>query len=114
MPLDAFGAPGAPGIFSLAGPDRVREVLSAAGFAGTTVTPVTAPATWGRDAGDAAAFLLDSGPGRHLLERAAPESRDRARAALTEALRPYEDGGAFRLRGAGWLVTAVRPPAPGR
>ncbi|WP_275465619.1 class I SAM-dependent methyltransferase [Streptomyces noursei] len=114
VPLDGFGAPGAPGVFSLADPDRVREVLSAAGFAGTTVTPVTAPGTWGRDAGDAAAFLLGSGPGRHLLERAAPQSRDRARAALTEALRPYEDGGAVRLRGAGWLVTAVRPPAPGR
>ncbi|MFE3776213.1 class I SAM-dependent methyltransferase [Streptomyces sp. NPDC059122] len=114
LSLDGFGAPGAPGMFSLADPDRVQEVLSAAGFGETTVTPVTADGVWGRDAADASAFLLGSGPGRHLLEGAAPDTRERARTALVEALRPYEDGGTVRLRGAAWLVTAVRPPAPGR
>ncbi|MCK7628149.1 hypothetical protein MUU72_34545 [Streptomyces sp. RS10V-4] len=89
-------------------------MLSAAGFAQVTVVPAAADGVWGADAADAAAFLLASGPGLALLERAAPTNRERARAALTEALRRHEDGGAVRMRAAAWLVSAVRPPARGR
>ncbi|MEW1660867.1 hypothetical protein [Streptomyces sp. NPDC093707] len=105
---------GAPEMLSQADPDRVRHVLTAAGFTEVTVTAATAYGVWGRDAEDAAGFLLGSGPARHLLQQATPEAQDRARAALTQALRRHEDGGAVRLRGAAWLVTAVRAPAPGR
>ncbi len=34
VPLGDFDAPGRPGMFSLASPDRVRAVLTAAGFRG--------------------------------------------------------------------------------
>ncbi|WP_079064252.1 class I SAM-dependent methyltransferase [Streptomyces sp. NRRL F-4489] len=114
LPMDDFGASGdgySPGMFSFADPGRVRAVLSAAGFAEVAVAPAVAYGVWGRDAADAAAFLLGSGPGRHLLARASAGDRARARAALTEALRRHEDGGALRMRATAWLVTAVRPAA---
>lgn len=109
LPLGDFGAPGGPGMFSLADPDRIRTVLSSAGF--TDVSPVRAEAygSWGRDAEDAAAFLLDTGPGRHLTGQVDQETRDRAREALVNHLRDHEEQGAVRLRGTAWLVTAGRP-----
>ncbi|MEU9115294.1 class I SAM-dependent methyltransferase [Streptomyces sp. NPDC048483] len=108
LPVGDFGVPGTPGMFSLADPERIREVLSAAGFTDITANRATGYGTWGRDAGDAAALLLDSGPGRHLTGQVAPEVQDRARTALTDALRGHEDGDGVRLRGTGWLVTAGR------
>ncbi|MFF4694266.1 class I SAM-dependent methyltransferase [Streptomyces chattanoogensis] len=110
LPFGDFGAPGGPGMFSLADPQRIRTVLSAAGFTDITVTLVSGYGTWGRDADDAAALMLDSGPGRHLTGQVTPDVRDRARQALTDSLRAHEDGQGrgVRLRGTGWLVTARR------
>lgn len=109
LPVGNFGAPGAPGMFSLADPDRTREVLSAAGWRHITAERVQAVGPWGRDADDAAAFLLDSGPGRHLTGQVPPEIQDRARQKLTDILRAHEENGAVRLRSGAWLVTAARP-----
>ncbi|MEU9144567.1 class I SAM-dependent methyltransferase [Streptomyces sp. NPDC048349] len=108
LPLRGFGLPGAPGMFSLTEPDRIRALLTASGFAGVGVQPVEAYGNWGVDAADAAAFLLDSGPGHHLLNQVGPQARARARRALTDALRGYEADGAVRLRSSSWLVTADR------
>ncbi|MFD6431679.1 class I SAM-dependent methyltransferase [Streptomyces venezuelae] len=112
LPLGGFGAPGGPGMFSLADADGTCDVLSAAGFGRVEARRVETYGTWGRDAADAAAFLLDSGPGRHLLSQTTPEIRDRARSRLTETLRPHETGGALRLRSVALLVTGVRGSAP--
>lgn len=109
LPFGEFGTSGGPGMFSLADPDRIRAVLSAAGFAGIGVAGVEAYGDWGRDAEDAADFLLDSGPGRHLTEQVDQATRGRAREALVNRLREHEERGAVRLRGTAWLVTADRP-----
>ncbi|MFF2012504.1 class I SAM-dependent methyltransferase [Streptomyces sp. NPDC058195] len=109
LPVGGLGTPGAPGMFSLAEPSTVREVLSGAGYEAVSSERVEAHGTWGRDAADAAAFLLGSGPGRHLLDRAGPDDRERARRHLVGLLRPYERDGALRLRTAALLVTARRP-----
>ncbi|REK84866.1 class I SAM-dependent methyltransferase [Streptomyces inhibens] len=109
LPIGGFGAPGSPGMFSLVDPDRIHEVLSAAGFENVSAAHVEAQGTWGQDADDAAAFLLDSGPGRHLTSQVAPEVQDRARHRLTDVLRAHEENGAVRLRSSAWLVTAHRP-----
>ncbi|MGW6375344.1 class I SAM-dependent methyltransferase [Rhodococcus sp. NPDC055112] len=94
---------------SLADPSRIVEVLTAAGFESVTTESVDAPQVWGRDAEDAAGFLCDWGPVRFALEGADPSRSDRLRVAVTEALRPYEEPDAVRLRGTAWLVRAVRP-----
>ncbi|MGV9880198.1 class I SAM-dependent methyltransferase [Streptomyces sp. NPDC003006] len=109
LPIDGFGAPGGPGMFSLADVDRTRGLLSTAGFENVGTTRVEAYGIWGRDAADAADFLLGSGPGRHLTGQVTPEIQERARHRLTEILRPYERDGAVRLLSTALLVTATRP-----
>ncbi|WP_432127166.1 class I SAM-dependent methyltransferase [Streptomyces sp. bgisy082] len=110
LPVGDFGSPGLPGMFSLADPDRIRRVLAAAGFTGVTAERVEAYGTWGRGAEDAAEFLLGTGPGRHLTERADAETRARARRALEDRLRTHETAdGTVRLLSTCWLVTADRP-----
>lgn len=108
LPLGGFGAPGGPGMFSLADADGTCEVLSAAGFERVEARRVETYGTWGADAADAAVFLLDSGPGRHLTSQVTPETRTEAHTRLTETLRPHETAGALRLRSVALLVTAVR------
>lgn len=109
LPVGDFGVPGGPGMFSLAEADGTRAVLSAAGFTDIGTRRVEAYGTWGRDAADAAAFLLGSGPGRHLAGQVSPAARERARDRLTELLRPHEADGALRLRSTALLVTATVP-----
>ncbi|MFG2143018.1 class I SAM-dependent methyltransferase [Streptomyces sp. NPDC048696] len=109
LPVGEFGTPGSPGMFSLADPDRTNTILSAAGFEHIDVVRVEAYGTWGRDAADAAAFLLTSGPGRHLTSQVTEEVQTRAHRKLTDILRPHEKDGALRLHAPAWLVTANRP-----
>ncbi|HET6861008.1 MAG TPA: methyltransferase domain-containing protein [Streptomyces sp.] len=109
LPVGEFGAPGSPGMFSLADPERTVRILSDAGFEASEAVRVHADGVWGRDAEDAADFLLGSGPGRHLLEQVGPQEQRLARRTLTGALRPHERGDAVLLRSSSWLVTARRP-----
>ncbi|MFP1626374.1 class I SAM-dependent methyltransferase [Streptomyces sp. 5K101] len=109
LPLGGFGATGGPGMFSLADPDRIHEVLAGAGFDGIAAERVEAYGRWGSDAEDATAFLLSSGPGRHLLAQVDEATGERARRELADVLRLYEKDGAVRLLSTAWLVTAVRP-----
>ncbi len=107
-PVDTDGtAVGEP--LSFADPAVVRGVLADAGFVDVACIAQEAAGTWGRDAADAAGFLAGWGPIRHRLEPLDPAAGERVRAALTEAMRPYEGPEGVRLRGAAWLVTARRP-----
>ncbi|MFF8897155.1 class I SAM-dependent methyltransferase [Streptomyces lydicus] len=110
FPLGDFGRPGLPGMFSLAAPDRIHDVLTAAGFTGITVKQAQKYGTWGSGAADAAEFLLATGPGRHLMGQVGTTTRTRARQALEDHLRAHETAdGTVRLRSTSWLVTADRP-----
>ncbi|MER6999875.1 methyltransferase domain-containing protein [Streptomyces sp. NPDC000410] len=113
LPIGEFGVPGAPGMFSLADPARTTGLVSAAGFADVHAERVTAYGIWGRDAQDAADFLLDSGPGRHMLAQVDAATGDRARGTLRDALRPHEADGAVMLLSTAWLVTGRRAAAGG-
>ena len=109
VPVPEFAAPGAPGMFSLADRARIGEVLTGAGFDEVTQTPVEAPMLLGRDADDAAEFLLNSGPARFVLGPVDQAAVSRAREAVTAVLRPHEGPRGVRLRGAAWVVSATRP-----
>ncbi|MCX5149116.1 methyltransferase domain-containing protein [Streptomyces sp. NBC_00320] len=106
LPIGGFGAPGGPGMFSLADPDTATGLFRAAGLRNVRAEHIQAHGTWGRTAQEAADFLLDSGPGRHLLSSVDPAARARARRRLIEDLGAHETGGAVRLRSTGWLLTA--------
>ncbi|GAA2978351.1 hypothetical protein Sfulv_60370 [Streptomyces fulvorobeus] len=98
-------------MFSLTDPDRIRSLLTAGGFTGIDVERIEVPGKWGVDAADAAAFLLGTGPGRHLLDQVTPPEQDEARQALTAALQRHEADGTVWLRSSSWLVTAEREGA---
>ncbi|MER7792833.1 class I SAM-dependent methyltransferase [Streptomyces sp. NPDC097640] len=104
---DDFGQPGLPGMFSLAAPDRIRAVLTEAGFTGISIDKAQACGVWGHGAEDAAEFLLATGPGRHLLQQAPAAARPQALRALTDRLRTHETAdGTVQLISTSWLVTA--------
>ncbi|KAB1985765.1 class I SAM-dependent methyltransferase [Streptomyces triticiradicis] len=111
-PPQASGASAGPGMFSLADPVVVREVLTKAGFDGVRTEAVDALGNFGRDADAAAEHLLGSGPGRHLVELLGSagdgDGASRVRAALSAALTPYEQEPGVLMRTGAWLVTAVR------
>lgn len=97
------------GPFSLSEPSVVREVLGSAGFDDVEVAAVDATQVWGRDAADAAAFFAGWGPVRHALAELDADGSARAVDATHGAFRAFEEAGAVRLRGAGWLVSARWP-----
>lgn len=87
---------------SLSDPARLHEILGGAGFEEVTVAPADGPTVWGRDAADAVGFLLSrAGAGGSV-----PAS---TRAAMEDALRPYETGRGVVMRAGVWVVGAVRP-----
>ncbi|MET7987675.1 methyltransferase domain-containing protein [Streptomyces sp. NPDC005281] len=108
----ASGDSAGPGMFSLADPVVVRDVLGKAGFDDIRAEAVDALGTFGQDADDAAEHLLGSGPGRHLVETLDSagdmNGAKRLRGALRAALAPYEQTTGVRMRTGAWLVTAVR------
>jgi SAM-dependent methyltransferase len=101
--------PGAPGPFSFGDPERVRSVLSQAGFAEIDLAPHDGALTLGRDLEDAVGFALTAGPASRLLEGASASDRARAREVVREALEPHAKRGPVALTGAIWLVRATNP-----
>lgn len=108
-PLMREPSPASRGMGSLVDPDRIREVLEAAGFAGIRIEPITAPMDYGRDAADAAGFILGQGPVRSNLAGLDPGVVDRTRAELRAGLEPFETPEGVHIAGAVWLVGATRP-----
>ncbi|MGW6535506.1 class I SAM-dependent methyltransferase [Streptomyces sp. NPDC055051] len=102
-------SPAARGMMSLSDPARVHEVLTAAGFADVTTTPVEGLVHWGRDAADAADFFFAMSPVRFNLDSLPAEVIAAVREEVTTALRRHETPEGVRLGGAVWLTTATRP-----
>jgi hypothetical protein len=59
--------------------------------------------------GDAVEFLREGGMGRAVLAGADEATKDRAVAAVSDALAPYVTAEGVRIGTAAWLVTARRP-----
>ncbi|MEW9531789.1 class I SAM-dependent methyltransferase [Microbispora sp. NPDC049125] len=101
-------AAGARGMFSLADPERIHDVLTEAGFGDVTAEPAVTRMVYGSDAADAAEFYLSTGPVRFHLREAGQSDVDQARERVTAALRPYERGGVVGLRASWWVVNATK------
>jgi len=107
-PQEVGGAPGTPGMFAFADPDRAMGVLQAAGWhdvrSDDTHTPIY---VGGHGTVDHAVDFLRTGSiGRTMLDGADPGTEERALAALQAAFEPHHDGQGVRLDAAVWLVTA--------
>lgn len=91
--------PPAPGIFSMASPERTTKLLGDAGFADVRVEEV--PVRFEvPDSDSYAAFVADTaGPLALALRELAPEDREAFRSDLEEGLRPFADGDRYVLPG---------------
>jgi SAM-dependent methyltransferase len=100
-------APGEPGPFSLADPARVRGVLEAAGFGSVIVTPHTDQVVISEDEIPGAALTgVRTGGASGALRDADQQTRDRALAAIEEALRARLRDGQVRTSRGVLVVTA--------
>jgi hypothetical protein len=108
-PLMRGPSPAARGMGSLVDDSRIREVLGGAGFADVRVTPVEALMDYGRDAADAAEFILGQGPVRFNLSGVDQDVVARTREELRAGLGAYETAEGVRIPGSVWLVSAAGP-----
>lgn len=108
-PAGPAADPTAPGPFAFADPDRVRGILSSAGF--TDISIEKWDGLMGANPVDEAiAITTDLGPlGRRLNEAQADAPlRQRVREAVRHGLREFIGGdGMLRAPGAGWIVRAA-------
>jgi hypothetical protein len=95
-----------PGPFAFADPERVRRILTGAGWPAPTLTPVDVmldvAAGGGLDL--AVEQTTQIGAASRALRDAPEQSRPAAVAAIREALSAYADGERVALAGAIWLV----------
>src|SRR5213593_5220288 len=105
-------APDAPGPFSLGDPERVRGILSRAGFADVRLEDLRETLTIGGGALDQAVeFVLQMGPTGAALREADPAVRPAVAAAVRAALAPFHTPAGVRMASAAWVVTG-RSGAP--
>ncbi|GGQ18440.1 SAM-dependent methyltransferase [Actinomadura coerulea] len=108
-PLMRRPSPAARGMGSLSDPDRIRQVLSQAGLTEVNTDPVQAPMDYGRDATEAADFVLSQGPVRYNLQDVDHATVTRVRRELQATIAAYETSDGVHIRGSVWLVSAIRP-----
>ncbi|HJP75736.1 MAG TPA: methyltransferase domain-containing protein [Pseudonocardiaceae bacterium] len=96
-----------PGPTSLGSPDRIAEVLGAAGFTDVDSTSITVGMVFGDNPADAAEFMFAMGPMRFNLDGVAPDDIDHTKAEVIDSLRPYQQAEGVRLTVEMWLVRAL-------
>jgi SAM-dependent methyltransferase len=108
VPAERPARPEDPGPFSFADAERIRRILSAAGFAGPEISEASFMLDVAAGGGLEAAVqqAMTIGSAAALLRKQPENLIAAARAAIEKALRPYERDGAVALSSAIWLVEA--------
>ena len=100
-------AAGRPSPFALSDPDRVRSVLTSAGFADVELEGTSAGMWFGTDADDAHQFVL--GLMGWMLEGLDDAGRARAIDALRATMAAHETPDGVIFDSAVWIIRATRP-----
>ena len=98
--------PMAPGMFSLAREERLRGILTEAGFREMALKATDVP-IHGKDITQSMAFITQAGPLPALLENASDEQRTRATEAVRNALAANIGADGCGLHVGLWLVSAL-------
>jgi len=106
LPAPEKPDPDAPGPFSLADPEKIRRVLSHAGFKNVAITPRDEALDLG-GIEPAIEFLTKLGPAADALRAANDDDRAAALAAMRAAMAPYETADGLLMPGAAWIVEAT-------
>lgn len=103
-----LGEPGAPGPYALADGDRLRDLVTAAGFESVSLDAVTRPQLVGDDVDDTVGFVMSLPETQQLFAGAPAETLTAATAALRDAFAPHAGPRGVILDATAWLVTARR------
>jgi ubiquinone/menaquinone biosynthesis C-methylase UbiE len=110
--VEAGGAKQAdgPGPFAFADPDKVRAILSGAGFDQIKITPFDGHMAMGAAKGvqAAAAYLAEIGPAARAIAELPKEKRPEVMGRLEAVVSRHMQGDGLVLQGAIWVVEAVR------
>jgi SAM-dependent methyltransferase len=100
--------PHAPGPFAFADPDRVRHILTTAGFTDISLDTHQAALSLGgaTSVEEATTFALEIGPVTTLLRTAEVGTQERVAHSIRDALLPYAGKDGVRLAGTMWVVSA--------
>jgi len=102
--------PNAPGPFAFADEDRVRGILTSAGFAAIELRRFDAPVTLGATPRDAAEALTRTGPVSRLVREVGDTHQPTVVDAIERALAPHAaPDGRVCVQGSTWIVTAENP-----
>ena len=95
--------------FAFGDPDFVRVILHEAGWTDVEIVPhvIDVAMGGGGSIDDAVELMIELGPAKAALEDQPESTRNKVRAAMAEALAPYERDGGVWLTGSTWLVTAT-------
>ena len=99
-----------PGPFSFGDGDRVRAILSVAGFSDIVIEPFATEVALGGMLvlDDAVDFSLEIGPASSLLKDQPEAVKARARDAVRAALTPHQTPKGVMLSAEAWIVTAAK------
>ena len=100
---------GAPGPFSLSDPERVRHLLTSAGFTDVRLRGVSEPMYFGPDPDDACRFVSTQFAGR--LDGLDANARARALDALRAGMAEHRTDRGVLYDSAAWITVARRGPA---
>jgi len=106
LPAQPPADPLAPGMFSFAREERVRGILSDAGFREIALKAIDVP-MHGKDIAQSMAFITQAGPLPAILENGSEEQRTRATDAVRKALAANIGADGHGLRAGLWLVSAL-------
>jgi SAM-dependent methyltransferase len=102
--------PDEPGPFAFADGERVRRLVTGAGFSDVAVTPFDADVVLSRSGLDTAVrFAMSTGPTARAIRDAGDDAKDLVRQALETRFRPFVANEQVTLGGAVWLVHAAVP-----
>ena len=109
VPPPASGSGDGPGMFALADPERIRQILAAAGWRHVEITSERASILvgGGGSVDEAVDFLRTASMGRTALAGADAGTVDRALASVRAAFTPHADAEGVHLGAAVWLVQAA-------
>ncbi len=109
VPPPEPASPDAPGMFALADPDRLRGILTDAGWSEVTVAPARTSMLvgGGGTVQEAVQWIRAGSMARSMLADADPPTEQRALASVRSALVPYADSEGVHLDAAVWLVRAL-------
>ncbi len=102
-------APGAPGPFAFADPERVKAILGSAGFHHLSVEPFATTLTVSEapSLAESVRDLANIGPVARLLTDQPSAILEQVFKAMEEVLEPHYNGRCLALPGAVWFVTAT-------